>query len=89
MSRLPPRQVAILEVLAGDKEGQERGLYSRRVGVLAGFKPSNRIDAGTTRTLDALALRKLVMFKWDGLNSRQWWITDKGRKALAEFAFGE
>ena len=89
---LTAREVAILEVLAREGEEQERGMYAGRIGALAGFKFSGRRDAGTTRTLDSLwrrDKRDLVTWDYDASHSRRWYITDKGRQALAEFAFGE
>lgn len=91
---LTPREVAILEVLAREGEEQKRGMYAGRIGALAGFKFSGRRDAGTTRTLDSMG--DLVTYDYQpslghgwGSGGRRWFITDKGRQALAEFAFGE
>lgn len=93
--KLSDREVAVLVVLAEDGPEQERGLYATRVGVLAGFDRQGRHGSGTTRTLDALAKKKLArgeyldskMFGRD--TARRWWVTSAGRKALGEFAFGE
>ena len=88
------RQLVVLEVLNAGTPETERGLYAGRVARLAGFKRSQRMDAGATATLDALGRRKLVKYHYDsgyGRNApgRRWWITEEGRKALAEYAFGE
>lgn len=100
--KLTARQVAVLEVLAGEKEGQERGMHPGYIGHLAGFERRQRTDAGTTKTLDSLLRHDYVKgvygtssdggktFNLDFSNTgRKWWITEAGRKALAEFAFGE
>jgi hypothetical protein len=93
--RLTDREVAILRVLAEDGEEQTRGMFAGRIGVLAGFERRQRIDAGTTRTLDALSKRRLVRFSYPSSallgpsTSRKWWISAKGRKALGEYAFGD
>lgn len=78
------RDVAILRALADDGDEQRRGLFARRVEKLAGVR-------GATATLDALARRKLVAYTFlrGGTVSRRWFITDAGRAALGEFAFGE
>ena len=86
----------MLEVLNAGTPETERGLYAGRVARLAGFKRSQRMDAGATATLDALRRRKLVKYhhessygKGGQMPGRRWWITEEGRKALAEYAFGE
>jgi hypothetical protein len=87
------RELAVLEVLNAGTPETERGLYAGRVARLAGFTQSKRMDAGATATLDALRRRKLVKDRPDAYvgrtPARRWWITDEGRKALAEYAFGE
>jgi hypothetical protein len=87
------RQLAVLEVLNAGTPETERGLYAGRVARLAGFTQSKRMDAGATATLDALRRRKLVKYQHDTHLSRtpgrRWWITEEGREALAEYAFGE
>jgi DNA-binding MarR family transcriptional regulator len=90
---LTERQLRVLEALNAGTPETERGLYAGRVARLAGFTQSKRMDAGATATLDALRRRKLVKYQHDTYLSRapgrRWWITDAGRAALAEYAFGE
>jgi hypothetical protein len=91
--KLTARQLAVLEVLNANTEETQRGLYAGRVAILAGFERRQRMDAGATRTLDSLRRTGLVKYEYSAARfsspSRRWWITDEGRKALAEFAFGE
>lgn len=85
--KLPARQVALLQVLSLDGDEQRRGMYAGRLARLAGFRHGPRMDAGTTRTLNMMG--DLVRCEGDVPMSRRWFITEGGRKALGEFAFGE
>lgn len=99
--KLSEREIAILRVLTADgtkaeREECERGMYAGRIGWLAfpelGY--SQRRDAGTTRTLDSMQRKGLTRSKYDrqmfGMSgSRRWWVTEDGRAALAEWAFGD
>lgn len=89
--RLSDREVAILRVLADSSDEVKRGMYPGRIARLAGFARAGRMDAGATRTLDSMSNKKLVRWSYEGLRStgRRWWITDEGRDALGEYAFGE
>lgn len=100
MKRLSDREVAILRVLTtATVDERERGMYSGRIGALAGFKYSQRRDAGATKTLDSMAGKGFVRGTYDrsynlaGVyysgTSRRWWVTEAGRAALGEYAFGE
>lgn len=98
--KLTDREVAILRVLSDETDEAARGMYAGRIGHLAGFNPSKRVDAGTTMTLDALDRKELVKFEYEssimfdsgasiGSMGRRWWITDSGREVLGEWAFGD
>lgn len=104
MAKLTDREVAILRVFVDGKEAVGRGLYAGRIGSLAGFRYSLRIDAGTTRTLDSMERKGFVRGAYDRVvylgdpsdrslmispTARRWQITDAGRAALGEYAFGE
>lgn len=97
MASLTEREVAILRVLA---EPEHERMYAGRIGYLAGFKRTTRLDTGTANTLRALERKGLVNEHLQpafqigtdriiGLGSTKWSITDEGHAALSEFAFGE
>lgn len=88
---LSDRQVAILRVFIdpANTAEAERGFYAGRIARLAGFERSIRMDAGATRTLDSLLDRGLVKAEYLPSGARKWRVTDAGRDALGEYAFGE
>jgi hypothetical protein len=99
VSKLTERQIAFLRALQDNPKECDRGVYAGRLAHLAGFGGPGRVDAGATATLDSLERRGLVDGSYPlpvGIGdlivratARRWTITQAGRDALGEYAFGE